>query len=165
MTKHRTVSRTANWDDEQEDRETGPIWPRVGKGEHQALTIAEIILTHPSYFYWAYKTPTFFLPPLKEQAKMVALRAAHILPPGPKRAGKAFAFRFDAGRRLKQIEVVSTSGRKKSGPSCAAAFGPRNYWALHRRRSVECRYAIRGIPQGAIFPESRFQAGATVFRE
>src|SRR4029077_15608234 len=66
----------------------GYQWSPVTRGEYRGITLPELLVTNPARFFWGLNCPDFFSGAALHQAKLLAGRAAHILPPD----GKEFCF-------------------------------------------------------------------------
>jgi len=85
-------------------------WTPIRFGRYEGLIIPEIVWRDISYFYWALSQDVF-RGELEHQARIVAGRAAHILPPG---GDDNFEFVIERNKRGKLMKIAILKKRTRS---------------------------------------------------
>ena len=93
----------------------GPIMLGFGKSKSKKKRLAELIMTDPGYFYWAYCSGALrrYDPWLDHEAWELIQKAAHIRPPRFRPDAWEFAIYFDRAGRFLDFKIVKKSEKLK----------------------------------------------------
>ena len=90
---------------------------RIGKSSlNKGIRLAELIMTDPAYFYWAYYSGTLkqYDPWLEFEAWKIIQKAAHLRPPRPRPDSWEFAMYFDPAGRFLDFQIVKKTEKLKA---------------------------------------------------
>ena len=94
----------------------GNLLLRIGKYKNKGIRLAELIMTDPAYFYWAYYSGALkqYDPWLEFEAWKIIQKAAHLRPPRPRPDSWEFAMYFDRAGRFLDFKIVKKSEKLKA---------------------------------------------------
>jgi hypothetical protein len=92
-------------------KDPGLISPDVGKNKGKKIPLSELVLTDPSYFFWALNSGAFrsFDSWLEFQAWEISEKAKHILAPRARPNDWTFDMQFDHNNRFIDFQLVKKS--------------------------------------------------------
>jgi hypothetical protein len=89
-------------------------WSTVRIGKFNGLTMPEIALIDPAYFYWSISDRVFQGRIAREQGFIVA-RLAHLLPPESETIDREFRVVLARYRSLEKVSIVSAKKKRAAG--------------------------------------------------